>query len=300
MAKQALFPRGALCRVNEHLSGSAAEDRTSFFFRQQTNKVGILSGELSLHMVISRLNRAAVEKSHQRERESFTKRKRLRRMVFVTNFCPHYRVRTFEILGQKLSVDFLFTSAGDEWYWQRQHGVRVGNFRYEYLPAIRLFGRLRLVPSVLTRLCRREYDVYIKCINGRFVLPITYLVAKFRRKPFVLWSGVWMTLDTPFHRLVFPLTRWIYHHADAIVAYGDHVKRYLISLEVPAEKIFVGHHAMDNALYGQSISQEQKMELRRKLNLGNSRIILYLGRLEAVKGVDHLIEAASEVKEAMG
>src|SRR6476660_8300815 len=109
------------------------------------------------------------------------------RGAFVTNFCAHYRVRTFETLARYQNVDFFFCSTGDEWYWQQQHGVRMGNFHYEYLTDIRLSPRLRLVPSLITKLWQKNYDVYIKCIHGRFELPVTYLIARLRRKPFILW-----------------------------------------------------------------------------------------------------------------
>jgi glycosyltransferase involved in cell wall biosynthesis len=220
------------------------------------------------------------------------------RIAFVTNFCAHYRIKTFETLARCEDIDFFFSSAGEEWYWQQQHGVRVGNFRYEYLPAIQLTRRLRLVPSLVTRLWQKNYDVYVKCINGRFALPVTYLIAKLRRKPFILWTGIWMTLDTRFHRWVFPLTLWIYRHADAIVVYGEHVKRYLTSLKIAPEKIFIAAHAMDNSMYNRVVSEREKLALRAKLNLDTKKPILYFGRLEEVKGLHYLIEAFALLKSA--
>jgi glycosyltransferase involved in cell wall biosynthesis len=213
------------------------------------------------------------------------------RAAFVTNICPHYRVKTFEILAQRYETDFLFYSAGNEWYWQKDHGVRKGNFRHCYLPVFHLTRRLRISPSLITMLLREPYDVYIKCINGRFALPVTYLVARLRRKPFVLWTGIWMTLGTPFHRLIFPLTRWIYRHADAIVVYGEHVRRYLVSVGVRPEKIFVACHAVDNSAYNGQASEHEKTALRRKLEIDKQKMVLYLGRLEAIKGLDYLVRA---------
>ena len=213
------------------------------------------------------------------------------RLAFVTNFCPHYRVKTFETLAQCEDVEFYFSSVGEEWYWQQQHRVRVGNFRYEYLPAIRLTRHLRLVPSLVTRLWRKNYDVYVKCINGRFALPVTYLIAKLRRKPFILWTGIWMTLDTRFHRLLFPLALWIYRHADAVVVYGQHVKRYLISLNVAPQKIFVAAHAVDNSQYDRKVSEGEKAALRERHGLVNHKVVLYIGRLEEEKGVEYLMQA---------
>jgi glycosyltransferase involved in cell wall biosynthesis len=216
---------------------------------------------------------------------------KLIRTAFVTNICPHYRVKTFETLARIYDVDFFFYSAGNELYWQQNHGIRAGNFRHTYLRGFQLSRRTRVVPSLLAKLWRGSYDVFVKCINGRFALPVTYLIARLGRKPFVLWTGIWMSLQTPFHRLAFPLTLWIYRHADAIVVYGDHVKRYLMSLEVAPEKIFVAAHAVDNTLYNRPVSVPEKVLLRDKLKLGNNQIVLYLGRLEEEKGVDYLVRA---------
>jgi len=218
------------------------------------------------------------------------------KVAFVTNICAHYRVKTFENLAHYYNVDYYFFSAGDEWYWQQQHGVRAGNFHYEYLPGVRL-GRTRVTPTLPWKLWRGNYDVYIKCINGRFALPITYLIARLKRKPFILWTGIWMRLQTPFHRLAWPLTRYIYHHADAIVVYGEHVKRYLMSEGVPGERIFVAAHAVDNEAYNRPVSEEEKQALRRQLNISpDKKVVLYLGRLEEVKGLPYLLEAFASLR----
>ena len=164
-------------------------------------------------------------------------------------------------------MDFFFYFEGNEWYWQRSHGVRAGNFTHTYLAGFQLSQGTRVVPSLPIRLWRGNYDVIVKCINGRFALPVSYVTARLTQKPFILWSGIWMSLETPFHRMVFPLTRWIYRHADAIVVYGEHVKRYLVSLNVAPEKIFVAAHAVDNSQYNRKISETQEVALREKLDL---------------------------------
>ncbi|HXH09770.1 MAG TPA: glycosyltransferase family 4 protein [Alphaproteobacteria bacterium] len=213
------------------------------------------------------------------------------KVAFVTNICAHYRVKTFEALARLYDVQYFFYSAGDEWYWQQNHGVRAGDFPYAYLPGFQLTQAVRVAPSLVTKLWRGHYDVFVKCINGRFALPVTYLIARLLGRPFVLWTGIWMSLQTPFHRLAFPVTVWIYRHADAIAVYGEHVKRYLIGLGVAPEKIFVAPHAVDNVTYNQPVAEPDKAPLRAKLALGDRKVVLYLGRLEAVKGVDYLIRA---------
>ena len=222
------------------------------------------------------------------------------RVAFVTNICAHYRVKTFEKLAELCDPEFFFYSAGNEWYWPKSHGLRAGNFRHIYLPGFQLTRGTRVVPGLALRLWRGSYDVIVKCINGRFALPVTYLTARLARKPFVLWTGIWMSLQTPFHRLAFPLTRWIYQHADAIVVYGEHVKRYLVSLRVAPEKIFVAAHAVENSAYNQPIGQCEKAILRNRLGLTSAKVVLYLGRLEEEKGVNYLIGAFAQLNHNAG
>ncbi len=212
---------------------------------------------------------------------------------FVTNFCPHYRVRTFETLAQYYDVDYYFYSVGDEWYWQQKHQVHQGSFRFKYLPGFK-FGQTRISYTLPWQLWSTHYDVYIKCINGKFALPVTYIVTRLKRKPFILWTGIWSQVDTSFHKLFFPITRFLYRHADAVVVYGEHVKQYLMGEGVPAEKIFLANHAVDNQVYSRSVAESELTELREQLQVNKQqKVILYLGRLEEVKGLNYLIEAFS-------
>jgi len=217
------------------------------------------------------------------------------RIAFVTNICSHYRVKTFETLARYYDTNYYFFSAGDEWYWQQQHGIKSGNFKHVYLSGFRV-GNTRVTPSLARKLLSNDYDVYIKCINGKFALPITYLVARLKRRPFILWTGIWMRLRTRTHRLLWPLTRYIYQNSDAIVTYGEHVKSYLMSEGISSEKIFVASHALDNDAYNFVIPEEQKNALRSRLNVqAGQKVILYLGRLELSKGINFLIEAFSQI-----
>ena len=219
-----------------------------------------------------------------------------RRLAFVTNLCPHYRVGTFETLARHHDVHYWFFSDGGDWYWQRQHGVRVGAFRHEYLRGFRL-GRTRITPSLPFKLWRGNYDAYIKCINGRVALPMTYLVAKLRRKPFILWTGIWMWPQSLPHRLFAWATRYIYRHADAVVVYGEHVKSFLENEGVPGQRIFVAAHAVDNNAYNQPVPEVVLSRLRRDLEVDPAvAVVLFVGRLEEVKGLSFLLEAFASLK----
>jgi glycosyltransferase involved in cell wall biosynthesis len=127
---------------------------------------------------------------------------------------------------------------------------------------------------------------------------MTYLVARLKRRPFILWTGIWVRLQTSVHRFLYPLTRYIYRHADAVIVYGDHTRNFLIKEGVVPERIFVAAHAVDNNMYNRQVSPVERDNFRETLGIGvNQRIILYLGRLEEVKGLPYLLEAFAVLKQ---
>jgi glycosyltransferase involved in cell wall biosynthesis len=224
-----------------------------------------------------------------------------RRLAFVQSFCTHYTAGLFTLLAQRLDVEYFFFSDGGEWYWQAEHGVRSGNFPHEYLRGFRM-GRTRIAPALPWKLLSCPARAILSCIDGKFSLPIAYAAARIKRVPFLLWTGVWFRVETPLHRRMFPLTRFLYQNADAIVVYGEHVKRYLATEGVRAERIFVAPHAVDNSLYARPVSESERADLRRKLGIHSGQnVILYLGRLEKAKGIPHLVEAfaASDLQDAV-
>ena len=159
--------------------------------------------------------------------------------------------------------------------------MRTGDFPHEYLGGFRL-GKARIAPALPWKLLRCPARAILSSIDGRFALPAAYLVARSKRVPFLLWTGLWSRVDTPLHRRIFALTRFLYRHADAVVVYGEHVKRYLVSEGVRAERIFVAPHAVDNAFYSRLVSDSEKQALRNKLGIqAGQNVVLYLGRLEA-------------------
>jgi len=219
-------------------------------------------------------------------------------IAFITNFCPHYRVETFRKLANKYKVFFYFFSQGTEWYWLKEHGVRNGDFHGEYVGG-KGKSKSRMAIELAQKLWRVPCDAYVKCINGRIALPLTFLIARLRGKPFVLWTGIWQTLETPFHRLVMPATRFVYRHSDAIVVYGDHVKSYLVSQGVDPQRIFIAHHAVDNDSYSLPVASRERSEFRARFQIEeDARIVLYLGRLESIKGISFLLKAFASLRES--
>ena len=217
------------------------------------------------------------------------------KIAFITNFCSHYAIKLFELIAQKYDTEFYFTG-GQEGYWEKKNKLWTGHFNGKYLKGFHLFPKIKITPGLLNLLLRK-YDVFIKTIDDRFALPFTFLLSKILRKPFILWTGIWAHPQTLIHKTTYCLTRYLYQHADAIVTYGDHVKEYLVNLGIEGEKIFCAYHSTDNSIYNKTVFSEEKQKLRESLGLKKEKIIIFVGRLEACKGLNYLTEAAAGIQE---
>lgn len=221
------------------------------------------------------------------------------RVALVTNFCPFYRIKLFKILAEKLPATFIFFSDGSEKNWETLNPVGG-----KELPALHLrqggVGTLRMLWRLVCALWGREFDVIIQGLSGRRVVAVSYVLARWRGIPYVLWTGLWHHPRTWFHRVTFPLVRHIYRHAEALIVYGTHVRDYLVSLGVPAERIFVAWNTADNEEYNRPVSEAEVRALRERLGLGEERVILFVGRLSEEKGVDILLEAMALMNAEQG
>lgn len=210
------------------------------------------------------------------------------RVALVHNFATHYTERTFRLLGSRFDTRLFFFSRGNEPFWLSEHGVRNEALDASVLPGMQV-GRTRLTPTLPFELLRGRFDAVVKCINGRFALPATFATARLAGIPFVLWTGLWEWPDTPAHRLARPAARAICRGADAVVTYGAHVRRFLISEGVDERRIFVAPHAVENERYSRKVPPRDLETLRSRFGIGDRPIVLYVGRLRPEKGLGDLL-----------
>ena len=218
-----------------------------------------------------------------------------RKIAFVTNMCSHYSVKLFELFSEKYHADFFFTG-GDEDYWERGNKQWMGNFHGQYLKGFYIFPKIKIIPG-LWKLRSGDYKAVIKTIDGRFELPFVFLLTKLQRKPFILYTQMWMHPKTFFHKISFVFLKVIYKYSDAIIVYGEHVKNYLNVIGIRPEKIYCAPQAIDNTLFNHPVSEQDKKALKEQLGCKDRKIVLYVGRLEECKGLTYLIEAVSFIKD---
>jgi glycosyltransferase involved in cell wall biosynthesis len=96
------------------------------------------------------------------------------------------------------------------------------------------------------------------------------------------------------------LLRRLRASADALVSYTDSGRRALEAEGWPAERIFVSQNTIDTERAGRlrsQVSDGDLIALRRRLGIGNGRVVLFIGKLIREKRVDLAIRAVKELKD---
>jgi glycosyltransferase involved in cell wall biosynthesis len=210
-------------------------------------------------------------------------------IALLTNYLTDYRVPLFERLAERYGVEVL-CFGGDARYVPSWFSDLDAQLERATFPARRIRGPREAFEAA------RSYEVVIAPYAGGAILPSAYAGARRHRRPFVLWASLWGQLRTPAHVLARPITNHIYRHADAVVAYGEHVRRFVASIRGRDDDVFVAPQSVEPELFGRPVTSGETKELRSRLGLSDGPLALYVGRLVEAKGVDVLLTAWRAVR----
>ncbi len=136
------------------------------------------------------------------------------------------------------------------------------------------------------------YRAVICGLGGRLALPGSYLAARSRRIPFVLWATIWAHPRTPAHFLSALPTKALYRRADAVATYGEHVSRHVEESRGDRGGIVVAPQAVDVEHFGAEVPDSQREHWRELAGAGPDDVLVaFTGRLEREKGIATLIAA---------
>jgi glycosyltransferase involved in cell wall biosynthesis len=212
-------------------------------------------------------------------------------IALLTNLLTAYRMPLYRLLAERHGVEVLCYGGGDRyvpaWFSDLDAQLAAAEF-----PARRLDG-----PREALRI-GRHYDAVIAPFAGGAILPAAYAGARRYRKPFVFWASVWHQPRSVAHGLALPVTRHIYRHADAVVAYGEHVRRFVAGIRGRDDDVYVAPQAVEPELFRRDVGAEELKSFRTRHQLGAGPLVLYTGRLVAHKGIEVLALAWPQVSGA--
>lgn len=91
--------------------------------------------------------------------------------------------------------------------------------------------------------------------------------------------------------------RQIARFSDGVIAWTEHEQIALIDLyQAPNDHVYVIPPGVDSSKFKPNVNSDARSEL----NFGNQRAILFVGRLERLKGIDILIKALAQLKHKDG
>jgi glycosyltransferase involved in cell wall biosynthesis len=206
------------------------------------------------------------------------------RTALVTTYPSDYRLPLYRLLAERDGLEVLCYGRGARYApaWSADLDAQLAAADF---PARRIDG-----PRAALTL-GREYDAVIAPFAGGSMLPAAYVGAKRFGTPFVLWASVWHQPRSVTHALALPVTRHIYRHADAVIAYGEHVRRFAAQIRGRDDDIFIAPQAVERDLFGRPVDDAEIAAFRAEHELGDGPLVLYTGRLVAEKGIEVLADA---------
>jgi glycosyltransferase involved in cell wall biosynthesis len=209
-------------------------------------------------------------------------------IALLTNYLTDYRLPLFERLAAHSGVEVLCyggnASYVPSWFADLDSQLASASF-----PARRVRGPREAFAA------GGDYEAVIAPFAGGAIMPSAYAGARRRRRPFVLWASVWAQPHSPAHLLARPVTNHIYRHADAVIAYGEHVRRFVAGIRGRDSDVFVAPQAVEAELFARPVGADEIAAFRSDHGLPDGPLALYAGRLVPPKGVDVLLAAWSRV-----
>lgn len=222
-------------------------------------------------------------------------------VAFVTNIVPVYRYPIFESLNKnrRFQIQILVTVPLSKSCQEAiatlpiKHSASVNLHRTTRHESTGTTQREPLsVPLALVRdLIRSRPDVVVSGDLGVRSL-VCLLSAKFIGARFVLWSEDIETSAIGRSKLQKWLRRFLVKRADAFLAWGDPAKRYLSTLGVPAERIFLCAQAINNEYWQRQARTLDRSAQRLALGLSGT-VFLLVGRALPLKGFENFLQAWS-------
>ena len=225
---------------------------------------------------------------------------REKKILFVHHTAMWYRKPFFRKLGEIYNVKFLFTRVHD---YNKKYGISIVN-KIEGMDGVnyKLIKNYFKIAFGAIKETLGDYDIFV---GGSWDTPqdlietiFYFLIIKIRRKPFILWREDWdWNVKSAKRSFVKMFAGFIGRHADAILVPGTKHMEFFTSLGANPRKIFIMPNV--SSIESNAADNDNKNKIQKELGLEGKKVILYVGRLINLKGVNYLIESFAKLNKIM-
>jgi len=208
------------------------------------------------------------------------------KIVILTPLFPPKHLAGLEIaayniarhLAEKHEVHVITTLDEDLSKKSMEDGFYVHRFKTSKIPILRT-----VLYYIRSFFAVKKINPDIVHVQTIFLALSGLLIKKFQHKPYVVYGrGSDVYLPWKFKNLI---SKAILKNADAVIALTDDMKREI--QKIYDRNVFVIPNGIDLEIF-KNLSKE---DLCSKLEMGEEKVIMFVGTLRPVKGVKYLIEA---------
>jgi len=209
-----------------------------------------------------------------------------KKILFITNKCPPYRLPVFNELSKKLNIKFVFT--------HENKIIKELRANYTLLKGIG-FKKFKIHPGII-KIIKKEKPTKVVLLppDPLHLIDnlILYQYCKRNKTPYAIPVGRWEYKNVPLkQKLTEPFYKPILKNAEKLIVYGSKSEEWAINRKIPKSKIVKAYNI------NPEIYKNFKEKKKKLLELKNKKVVLYAGRLIKRKGIDYLIKAFSKVKD---
>lgn len=222
------------------------------------------------------------------------------KILFIHHAPMWYRRPFFHYLGQMYPVEFLFTNVEE---YNRLYDTELSGdlpgmegVKYQAVPK-----KLGIAWGAINRTLG-DYDVFV---GGSWDTPADVIetffyliILKLKRKPFILWREDWdWNVNSIKRKLVKSFAGFIARRADALLVPSYKHGEFFTKMNVSPEKIFIMPNVSNIEIGEMDFKNEER--IRKELGLLNKKIVLFVGRLFDLKGVQYLLPGFKKLTQKM-
>ena len=222
------------------------------------------------------------------------------KILFVHHTAMWFRRPFFRALSKIYDVEFIFThvESYNKTYDIQLSQVIPGMDGVNYKVINKNWG----LPWEAIRRAMGDYDIFLggswDTLNDVIETLLYFIIVKFKRRPFILWREDWdWNVQSTKRSLVKILAGFLSRRADAILVPGSKHREFFTKLGVSSEKIFIMPNVSNLTLKDDDYNN--LIKIREEMGLKNEKVILFVGRLINLKGVQFLLKAFSKLRQRM-